>query len=105
MIINQPRGLLHLEHSFVITSWKKELETAEFSATMGGRVFEKYIVKKERMKTGLGPGIHEISQWPENILEKSCKTIRRDADFGTVPRFEPDTKFATPGPGVHRNED
>ncbi|XP_031837091.1 ciliary microtubule-associated protein 2 [Nomia melanderi] len=83
-------------------NWKKELETAEFSATMGGRLVEKYTVDRERMKTGLGPGIHEISQWPENILEKSCKTIRRDADFGTVHRFKPDIKSATPGPGVHR---
>ncbi|XP_076292388.1 ciliary microtubule-associated protein 2 [Lasioglossum baleicum] len=69
---------------------------------MGGHLLEKYMNERERKKTGLGPGIHEISQWPENILEKPCKSVRRDVDFGTVPRFKPEKKFVTPGPGYTR---
>nr|XP_033336304.1 lymphocyte expansion molecule-like [Megalopta genalis] len=84
------------------TNWKKELESAEFSATMGGKMLDKYMVERERMRTGLGPGIHEISQWPDDVMEKPCKSVKRNVGFGTVARFKPALKFDTPGPGYTR---
>lgn len=80
------------------TSWKKELESEEFSRTMGGRV-EKYATQRYLMKTGRGPGTHEIPQWPDIILNEACKAVKRDVGFGTVPLFQPAWPSTTPGPG------
>ncbi|XP_020286932.1 lymphocyte expansion molecule-like isoform X2 [Pseudomyrmex gracilis] len=67
---------------------------------MGGLVGKKEIAfQRFLMRTGLGPGTHEILRWPENILEATCKISREDVKFGTVPRFEPAYKSTTPGPG------
>ncbi|XP_076680502.1 uncharacterized protein LOC143375380 [Andrena cerasifolii] len=81
------------------TSWDRELETAEFSATMGGRLAGTYGYQMNLLKTGRGPGTHEILQWPENVLDKPCKSIRRDIGFGTCPLFKPAFESTTPGPG------
>nr|XP_012218254.1 PREDICTED: uncharacterized protein C1orf177 homolog isoform X1 [Linepithema humile] len=51
------------------------------------------------MKTGRGPGAHEISRWPDSILKAPCKSLRTDVSFGTVPQFKPSYKSTTPGPG------
>ncbi|XP_076624620.1 uncharacterized protein LOC143343528 [Colletes latitarsis] len=87
-----------IERKSTTASWKRELETKEFSATMGG-LLEKYAIERSLMKTGLGPGTHEILQWPENVLHKACKTIQRDVGFGTVPLFKPAPVCTNPGPG------
>ncbi|XP_076479455.1 uncharacterized protein LOC143303441 [Bombus vancouverensis nearcticus] len=79
-------------------SWKKELESEEFSRTMGGRV-EKYATQRYLMKTGRGPGTHEIPQWPDIILNGACKAVKRNVGFGTVPLFQPAWPSTTPGPG------
>lgn len=84
------------------TSWTRELETEEFSATMGGKLLEKYVAERNLMKTGRGPGTHDISQWPENILEKPCETVRRDVGFGTVPFSKLVSVSTIPGPGDAR---
>nr|XP_034180639.1 lymphocyte expansion molecule-like [Osmia lignaria] len=84
----------------IARDWTRELVTEEFSATMGGKLLEKYVLERNLMKTGRGPGTHDISQWPENILERSCETARRDVGFGTVHS----SKLAStiPGPGYTR---
>lgn len=74
------------------------METEEFSKSMGGKL-EKHATQRYLMKTGRGPGTHEIPEWPEIILDKACKTIKRDVGFGTVPLFEPTWPSTTPGPG------
>ncbi|XP_046813935.1 lymphocyte expansion molecule-like [Vespa crabro] len=79
-------------------SWKRELETKQFSESLGGRYLESRIIQRDLMITGRGPGTHEIEQWPENVLNKSCKSIREDVSFGTVPRFK-SVYSKTPGPG------
>ncbi|XP_076160931.1 ciliary microtubule-associated protein 2 [Ptiloglossa arizonensis] len=83
-------------------SWTRELESEEFSATMGGRLSKSYAMQKTLEKTGLGPGTHEIPQWPEIILNKACKSIRTDVGFGTTPLFELAPVSTTPGPGYTR---
>ncbi|XP_076390396.1 ciliary microtubule-associated protein 2 [Megachile rotundata] len=86
----------------VARDWKRELEVEEFSATMGGRLLEKYVTQRNLMRTGRGPGTHEIIQWPDDILKKSCKTVRTDVGFGTVPLFKLDSIPEIPGPGYTR---
>ncbi|XP_053997928.1 uncharacterized protein LOC128886789, partial [Hylaeus anthracinus] len=88
-----------IDTKITATSWKKQVELEEFSATMGGRLLDKYVLERSLMKTGLGPGTHEISQWPEISLQRTCKTIRRDIGFGTVPLFKPAHVCTNPGPG------
>ncbi|CAL7933091.1 unnamed protein product [Xylocopa violacea] len=83
-------------------SWDKELKTKEFSATMGGKFLEKHAAQRELLKTGRGPGTHKIQQWPEDVLNKHCKTVKRDVGFGTVPLFQPSWPSTIPGPGYTR---
>lgn len=71
----------------------------EFSAAMGCRLTKEIANQKNLMKTGRGPGSHEISRWPENIMDASCKSLRMDAAFGIAPRFQTSYKSITPGPG------
>ncbi|XP_026825070.1 lymphocyte expansion molecule-like [Ooceraea biroi] len=59
----------------------------------------KVAVQRDLMKTGRGPGTHEILRWPESTLMARCKSVRRDVNFGIVPRFQPSYKSITPGPG------
>ncbi|CAK9801373.1 Lymphocyte expansion molecule [Anthophora plagiata] len=84
------------------TNWTKELESEEFSTTMGGRMLEKYVIQRTLMREGRGPGTHEIPQWPEEILEQPCKSVQRDIGFGTIPLFKPSWPSTTPGPGYTR---
>ncbi|KAF7411392.1 hypothetical protein HZH66_000288 [Vespula vulgaris] len=79
-------------------SWKRELETKQFSESLGGRYLKSRLIQKDLMITGRGPGTHEIEQWPENVLNKPCKSIHEDVGFGTVPRFK-SVYSKTPGPG------
>lgn len=60
------------------------------------------VIQRDLMITGRGPGTHEIEQWPENVLNKHCKSIREDISFGTVPRFK-SVHSKTPGPGRLNN--
>lgn len=72
----------------------------EFSLTMGGRYEGKLKEQRERLKVGRGPGTHEILQWPEDVLQKPCKTTKRNVGFGgIVPLFQPSWPSVTPGPG------
>lgn len=71
----------------------------EFSATMGGRLTKEIANQKILMKTGRGPGSHEVLRWPESAIEMYCKSLRMDITFGTVPQFQPSFKSTTPGPG------
>jgi len=71
----------------------------EFSVAMGGRLTKEIADQKNLMKIGRGPGSYEILRWPESAIDKFCKSLRRDAAFGTVPRFDPSYKSTTPGPG------
>ncbi|KAK2578633.1 hypothetical protein KPH14_012127 [Odynerus spinipes] len=80
-------------------SWKREMETKHFSESLGGRYIESRVIQRELMEKGLGPGTHEIEQWPENILDKPCKSLRKDVGFGTTPRFKRVVRVNTPGPG------
>ncbi|XP_076235039.1 uncharacterized protein LOC143179610 [Calliopsis andreniformis] len=84
-------------------NWKKELEDVEYSATMGWRDLKEHAIQKDLMRTGRGPGTHEIPQWPENVLQAPCKTIQRDVGFGTVPLFKPAITSTTPGPAILRD--
>ncbi|XP_024941380.1 uncharacterized protein LOC112494435 [Cephus cinctus] len=79
--------------------WQRDEELKEFSATMGGHLLEKYVFERNLQKTGRGPGTHEISQWPDNILDRSCKTIKANVGFGITPRFKKDARKNMPGPG------
>lgn len=54
------------------------------------------------MKAGRGPGAYELPRWPEDIFDVSCKNLREDVSFGTVPRFESKYKSTTPGPGENK---
>lgn len=80
-------------------SWKREKTSEEFSATLGGKSVKAYETQRNLMKTGHGPGTHEILRWPEDILKMPCKSLLDDIGFGTVSRFEPSYKSTTPGPG------
>lgn len=81
-------------------SWKRQMETKEFSSTMGGRYEGKLKEQREQLKMGRGPGTHEILQWPDDVLQKPCKTTKRNVGFGgIVPLFQPSWPSLTPGPG------
>lgn len=86
-------------------SWKRQMETKEFSSTMGGRYEGKLKEQREQLKMGRGPGTHEILQWPDDVLQKPCKTTKRNVGFGgIVPLFQPSWPSLTPGPGEWFNE-
>ncbi|XP_026675321.1 lymphocyte expansion molecule-like [Ceratina calcarata] len=86
------------------SNWDNELKAEEFAATMGGKIPEKYLIEKDVLRRGRGPGTHEIVQWPDTVLYRPCKTIKRDVGFGgTVPLFQPSWPSTTPGPGYTRN--
>lgn len=77
----------------------------EFSLTMGGRYEGKLKEQREQLKVGRGPGTHEILQWPEDVLQKPCKTTKRNVGFGgIVPLFQPSWPSVTPGPGEWFNK-
>lgn len=80
-------------------SWKREVASEEFSATKGGKFLEEHEIQRDSTKGGPGPGSHDISQWPENVLEKKCKSIKKDFGLGTGPFEEPACVTVTPGPG------
>ncbi|XP_031772817.1 lymphocyte expansion molecule-like [Apis florea] len=84
-------------------SWKRQIETKEFSLTMGGRYEGKLKEQREQLKVGRGPGTHEILQWPDDVLQKPCKTTKRNVGFGgIVPLFQPSWPSVTPGPGYSK---
>lgn len=86
-------------------SWKRQIETKEFSLTMGGRYEGKLKEQREQLKVGRGPGTHEILQWPDDVLQKPCKTTKRNVGFGgIVPLFQPSWPSVTPGPGEWFNK-
>lgn len=90
---------------FLKISWKRQMETKEFSSTMGGRYEGKVKEQREQLKMGRGPGTHEILQWPDDVLQKPCKTTRRNVGFGgIVPLFQPSWPSLTPGPGEWFNK-
>ncbi|XP_043497173.1 lymphocyte expansion molecule-like [Polistes fuscatus] len=91
-------NILPIKSKGTAISWKKELETKQFSVSLGGRHLESRVIQRKLMISGRGPGTHEIEQWPENVLNKRCKSIRDDIGFGTARRFK--TVYTeTPGPG------
>ncbi|XP_061940557.1 uncharacterized protein LOC133667263 [Apis cerana] len=97
-------GLYHPKFPFKCKhptiSWKRQMETKEFSSTMGGRYEGKLKEQREQLKMGRGPGTHEILQWPDDVLQKPCKTTKRNVGFGgIVPLFQPSWPSLTPGPG------
>lgn len=63
---------------------------------------EKNMIQRELMRSGRGPGTHEIPQWPESVLESNCLCGRNDTGFGVAPRFKCSQARSTPGPGAHR---
>ncbi|XP_046615376.1 lymphocyte expansion molecule-like [Neodiprion virginianus] len=87
-----------------VTSWKREEEMKEFAETMGGKLPEKYALQRDLMKRGRGPGVHDIRQWPEVVLEGSCNIRRENTGFGRIPRFKNSRAKETPGPGYTGKE-
>lgn len=72
---------------------------------MGGRYEGKLKEQREQLKVGRGPGTHEILQWPDDVLQKPCKTTKRNVGFGgIVPLFQPSWPSVTPGPGEWFNK-
>ncbi|XP_036148195.1 lymphocyte expansion molecule [Monomorium pharaonis] len=82
-----------------IISWRKQQEAEEFSRIISSKLIKEIIDQKSFIKIECGPGSHEISRWPESIIEAPCKSLQTNVGFGTVPRFRESYKFTTPGPG------
>ncbi|KAL0123142.1 hypothetical protein PUN28_007640 [Cardiocondyla obscurior] len=70
-----------------------------FSTTVSRRLTKGIAGQRNLMKSYHESGSYEISRWPENTVNASCKSLRMDTAFGTVPRFKPSYKSTTPGPG------